>query len=553
VSAASNVRFRHDSSDLDALRELLRQMLRDGQLDQALDLVLDLLGQVRDTNDVLKVRLHNALRQLYGRRSEKLSVDQLALFEQAFQQTAHDPDPEPASASEPPAPEAQQGSASAPPAGAKSRKPGAHGRSGPPQGLPVERTFKPVAEADRICARCGARMKGFDTEPSWQVEFVPARFVVQFTDCEKVSCEHCRDEVVTAQAPRKVIAASPAGPGLLARILVDKAEDHLPLDRQHKRMAREGFAPAHTTLEGWWAQAADLLMPLHAPLLKEAMGAFVVQMDATGLDVRDKQHPKGIAAEHLWAVVGQRAVVFSFADQKSQGLADLLKKRRAPADAPGAPVQGDGDGAFGTALRKSGLDLVVLGCNMHARRYFERAANNGDLRAKLALQLYTKIYAIERQATADKVTVEERTRRRQEQSLPLLEQLRTWALTIRPSINPSSPLGKALGYVERRWLSLTAFVLDGRIALDTGEVERNIRWIAKGRDNWNYVGSPQAARRLAIVASLCATCRRLGIDPWAYLRDVFAAIAQGLSTPEMIRDWTPWAWAQKQAKNSDAQ
>jgi transposase len=356
---------------------------------------------------------------------------------------------------------------------------------------------------------------------------------------------------VTAPAPPAVIPGSPVGPGLLARILVDKAEDHLPLDRQRKRLAREGFDVPGTTLEGWWAQGADLLQALQTPLLAEALAAFVPQLDATGLDVRDKTHPKGIAQEHLWCVSGQRAVVFVFADAKSDDLAALVAKRSPPKDAPGAPIQGDGDGAFDAALRKAGRSLVVLGCNMHARRYFERALKSGDLRAGTAMQLYAKIYAIEQQATADGASVEERTRRRQDQTWPLLEAFREWALSICADINPSSPLAKALGYVERRWLGLTAFVLDGRIPLDTGEVERANRWIAKGRDNWNYTGSEAGARRLAIVASLCATCRRRKVDPWAYLRDLFAAIAGGLTQPAMLHDWTPWAWAEKQAKQPE--
>ncbi|MBK6534618.1 MAG: transposase [Deltaproteobacteria bacterium] len=42
-------------------------------------------------------------------------------------------------------------------------------------------------------------------------------------------------------------------------MIVDKAEDHLPLERQQRRMAREGWTVPTTTLEGWWASALDLL------------------------------------------------------------------------------------------------------------------------------------------------------------------------------------------------------------------------------------------------------------------------------------------------------
>jgi hypothetical protein len=58
---------------------------------------------------------------------------------------------------------------------------------------------------------------------------------------------------------------------------------------------------------------------------------------------------------------------------------------------------------------------------------------------------------------------------------------------------------------------------------------------------------------MMLAASLCATCRKLGIDPWRYLRDVFTAIANGLTARQLSDDWAPWAWAQKQAQQPNAQ
>ncbi len=54
---------------------------------------------------------------------------------------------------------------------------------------------------------------------------MPGRFVVEVTECEKVACPCCRDAVVTAPAPAKVIPGGPPGSGVLARRIVDRAED----------------------------------------------------------------------------------------------------------------------------------------------------------------------------------------------------------------------------------------------------------------------------------------------------------------------------------------
>ena len=68
-----------------------------------------------------------------------------------------------------------------------------------------------------------------------------------------------------------------------------------------------------------------------------------------------------------------------------------------------------------------------------------------------------------------------------------------------------------------------------------------------------FSGSDEAVERLATAATLCATCRHLGIDPWRYLRDVFAAIAEGISGPALARDFTLWAWSESEAQKARAE
>ncbi|MDB4929854.1 MAG: transposase [Myxococcaceae bacterium] len=98
---------------------------------------------------------------------------------------------------------------------------------------------------------------------------------------------------------------------------------------------------------------------------------------------------------------------------------------------------------------------------MHARRFFERVLQSGDVRAALPMRSYKSLYDVERRATDVGVPLAERTRRRQVESVPLREELRRWVLHITPTVPPSSPLRKALRYVQARWLSLTVFTIDG--------------------------------------------------------------------------------------------
>jgi hypothetical protein len=54
--------------------------------------------------------------------------------------------------------------------------------------------------------------------------------------------------------------------------------------------------------------------------------------------------------------------------------------------------------------------------------------------------------------------------------------------------------------------------------------ERSLRGIAVGRKNWMFYGSDNGGQTAALLTSLIATCKRLGMDPFAYLRDLFGRI-----------------------------
>src|SRR5512133_412678 len=45
------------------------------------------------------------------------------------------------------------------------------------------------------------------------------------------------------------------------------------------------------------------------------------------------------------------------------------------------------------------------------------------------------------------------------------------------------------------------------------------------RKNWLFAGSDRGGQTAAVLMSLCTTCKNLGIDPQAYLRDVLERIS----------------------------
>ena len=86
-------------------------------------------------------------------------------------------------------------------------------------------------------------------------------------------------------------------------------------------------------------------------------------------------------------------------------------------------------------------------------------------------------------------------------------------------------MGEAIGYTLDQWTALTRYLDDGRLDIDNNAAERALRRVAVGRKNWLFAGSDEGGRRAAIFYSLIETCRRHGVEPFAYLRDVLERVS----------------------------
>ena len=89
--------------------------------------------------------------------------------------------------------------------------------------------------------------------------------------------------------------------------------------------------------------------------------------------------------------------------------------------------------------------------------------------------------------------------------------------------------------------SLTRFVDDGRVEIDSNVVERAIRPIALNRKNALFAGSDGGGENWAIVASLIETCKLNGVDPQAYLTQVLGKIVDGHLITR-IDELMPWSY-----------
>ena len=175
----------------------------------------------------------------------------------------------------------------------------------------------------------------------------------------------------------------------------------------------------------------------------------------------------------------------------------------------------------------------------HARRYFFDALAGGDPRAAWPLRQIAKLYEIEQEGR--ELAPEVRAKLRQQRASPVLSGLSEWIHETIGSEPPKSPFGRALTYATNQWKALCRYLEDGRLDIDNTRVERLMRMVAVGRKNFLFSGSDTAAHRACVHYTLICSARLNGLDPRAYLADLYEKLAAGWPQ-RRIEELLPAVW-----------
>lgn len=486
----------------------------------------------------LQQRLDALARQLYGRSSERVDPRQLLLaFEEAVEAGVAPPSfvGEAPDEETPPAEDERK-------EGKKRKK--RNGRMPLPAHLPRERKIVPLPPEDLICECCGGEKAAFGEEVTTQLEYRPASFVVIEHVRKKFSCKKCHAGVTTAPLPAFPIDRGRPGAGLLAEVITRKYGDHTPLNRLSGIFAREGVSLSKQTLCDWIRAAASskLLKPIYEEIRRSVFVSPVIQADETGIRVLRHSIP-GRRKGQIWVVAARPGeVCYAYAPSKEgEWVVNLLGRYK-------GFLQADAANGF-DVLYKDG-SIVEVGCNAHCRRRFVKAKEAGEQAALWVLAAYKKLYAIEREAREEGLDSDARLRLRQEKSKPLVEKLYEYLDELATTLRPSSLTAQGVKYARNHRKALCRFLEDGRLEIDNNRAERALRQVALGRVNWIFAGSPAGAERATILYSLVVSCKELGINPAAYLKDVIERVS---SHPNrLIAELTPRGWLAQQRKARDA-
>jgi transposase len=543
-------------------------------------MILELLATLkREQHDKqeLRDRLDLLLRRLYGPKSERFNPDQLLLFDEpAASQNQPTPDQAAASQAEPVAPK---------------RRSQPHGRKPLPKDLPRKPVHHELSESERICL-CGQVRVDIGSDVSEQLDWKPASFFVWQHWVHKYLCPHCAQgqpnavaaaatpepaamaptaqaldaasippsesvRVVSALGTRgPVIVAAPKpagpidkglpGPGLLAQIIVSKYFDHLPLYRQERIFARQGVEIARSTTCDWMAACAELLRPLYDLMVQAVLQSLWLHTDDTS--IKNLDHAPGTTATaHFWTYLGDRDHPYSVFDftlnRERDGPAQFLKGYRGYLHADAFSGY---DRLYLPDARDGVCAIVEVACNAHARRKFYDARASDAAGSHQALAYYAQLYELERRAKENNFDDAARLQMRQELAVPVLETFHTWLQQQRADKLPKSPMGEALGYALNNWPALCRYTEAGFLAIDNNVAEREMKRIAIGRKNYLFVGSEKGGHTAAVLYSFTSTCHRLGVEPWAYLKDVLQRLPS--TPPERLTELLPDRWLAARAQ-----
>ena len=342
-------------------------------------------------------------------------------------------------------------------------------------------------------------------------------------------------ELASARAPANVLERTAADVSLLAGMLVDKFRHHLPLHRQHRRMADAGIALSRASLTNWTGRAIDLLEPIAAAQTAHVLESRVLAMDETPVKA-GRAEPGRMRQGYFWPIYGDDdEVVFPFAPTREHRHVEAFL-----GDFEGV-LSSDGYEAYARyASKRAGVRHAQ--CWAHARRGFEQARDGEPEAADAALALIGALYANEKAIRRGKLKGAAKLALRRERSVPAAARFFAWCRerSARPDLLPRSPLAKALKYALDREAGLSVYLSDADVAIDTNNVERALRPIPAGRRNWLFAWTEVGAERVGVIQGLLATCTLQGVDPYTYLVDVLQRV--GRHPASRAVELTPRVW-----------
>lgn len=450
----------------------------------------------------LSFELDKFRRYLFGSKSEKLPVQEADLSQMSLFDLGT-------------APEQQEELSEQAVATAEKKKPKKRakgtGRMALPENLRREEIIIEPDEDVSGCVKIGE-------EVTEVLDLIPAEFYVK----RYIRPKYARPKgkgIVIGQLPERVVEKGIPSDRVVAQMALDKYVYGLPLHRQIDKYRRLGVNIPASTASDWLIKGWKHLVPLWELLRLLVINQKYLQADESPIKVQDKQHKNGIHKGYMWVynAPADNLVLFDYRKGRDKsGPKEMLKGYC-------GILQTDGYSVYEKLYGKHPQIMLVY-CMAHARRKFVDALKYDKEKASEVLELMGQLYKIEQDMRDEGLSWQQRTEKRQQEVVPVLNQIEEWMKGHIDKVLPKSPLGQAIAYTLPRWKGLCAYAQHGQIEIDNNLVENAIRPLAVGRKNYLFAGSHDAADMTAAMYSFMATCKKNSVNELEWLTDVFERI-----------------------------
>lgn len=391
-----------------------------------------------------------------------------------------------------------------------------------PENLPREIVKVELPENERF-TEDGRPLRVIGEEVSEKLVYEPAVMKVIEYHRARYGVDSGETIKTAPPVPMLVPKGIPTG-SLIAAIVTAKYADGLPLYRQEDILSRQGVDIPRCTMARWIIQASLACVPIWNVLQDLLMVSPYVCCDETHTQVLKEKGRRAESKSWMWVRTNpsdeKKIALFDYDPHRSGNVA-----KRLFADYRGF-LQADGYAGYNPLEKQDGV--VRIGCNMHGRRGFEKAAKEGakDGRplANQALAYYHQLYDIDERAKKEGMTWQQRHELRQNEARPIWDAFKAWVDENSAKVPPKSKIGQAFHYFLGEYEYLIGYLRDGRIEMDNGFTERAIRKFAIGRNNWLFADTESGANASALFYSFVVTAKLNGINPYRALRMIFEQI-----------------------------
>jgi transposase len=476
----------------------------------------------------LKAQVEKLTRMLFGKSSEKSKKNK----EKKTKQPSDEPKP-------------------------PRNKNGGGGRNAFPPEIPRRDIHVPLHPDECRCAKCGKEYEPMGVEITEVLNLIPMilevlRFIRQRM---KATCSCYGNKIIIAEMPIRTIDRGTVTTEFVAAMLVNKYCDHLPVHRQVGRLLKNAKVDiAESSVCRWRDQVADQLEDLASLMKSEIKESYCINTDASPAPVRLPNEKNRIATGNMYVYIGGEDRPYHLFDvQPNQTAAPIYEFL----DGYSNHVQCDAHGNYNALFTPKDSDLKQrppkeVGCHAHCRRYFVEAEKTEPEKAKQFLTLYKKLYKIESEIKGK--PPDEKLGRRQKNSASILDLIFNLCRQCKNDevVLPKSPLGQAVAYALNNETALRRYCSDGRLNIDNNISERTLREYVIGRKNWLFFGSPQAAKKSAIIMSVLSSARRHGLNEWEYLVDVLYRLSDWNPRVDSLENLLPNRWQKAAVPQTEA-